>query len=265
MPAALPLSFVLLGVAHLASCAPVAGRIALAGLNQRYPHELSTNAPKTPLFAPIPAQIISTPAAAPATSNRRYNYGLPSPTGVIDTSEPTRPYAFPGFLSKLIHTHQDSKASGSDISTTFRNDDPNARGLPFKYLFHGRPPPGSAPITFLSSPRSTGSSSLSPPLDVATTEGSPAAATEGSESSQLPFDNMQMDVDLDAHADPSSAVAPTAESFDIKAATRFVSRFFGMMNSGVSGILGRLKCSAGHEKETLKRMCRYLLPCVQRR
>ena len=227
MPSALPLSFVLL--AHLASCAPVAGRLDLAGLHQHRPHELSTIAPETPLLVPIPAQIISTPAAVPETSNRRYTYGLPSTTGVIDTSEPTRHFAFAGFLSKLIHTHQDWKAN-SDTSTIFRSDDPNGRGLPFNYLFHGRPPPGSASIMFLSS--STGSSSSSSPvLDVATTEGSPAAVTEGSESSQLPLGSMQTNVDLEALADPSPAAASTSKAFDIKAATHFISKFFAMMNS----------------------------------
>ena len=256
---ALSWSFVLLSVARLVSCAPIAGRIDVLGFeDQLHPHILPNNAPKTPLMVPIPTQITSLPAATPAASSRRSTYVPPATTGVIDTSEPTRPleFNFPGFLIKSTQAHppHSNAHSGNIISV---NNDPNTRasnfrtGFPFNYLSR-IPPPRSAPIMFPSSSSSTGTSSSSQSLDatlIPTTDGGPAVVNEPSESSQLPLNSWQMNVGTDAlvDSDPPPATIPIAKVFD--AAMDVVSENVGMINLT---LLGKLKCLVRHGSEKTK-------------
>lgn len=255
IPSVLLWLFVLLflSVARLASCAPiaVAGGIGLAGhadVNQRHPHVLSNNAPKTPSLVPIPAQITPKPAGVHTTSSKQHPSPPPLTTDIIDidTSGPTRPFPFKllEYLTKSTHTHQDSNAHSANtfFPTFFRKDDPDnlafvLRGrFPFNYLSRIPPPRGSASIMILSS-ASTGTTSSTPTLDVTTlpaTEGRPAVEHEPSESSQLPLGILQTNVDSDALPDSPSA------------------KFFGMT---IPAILEKLKCLVRHESEKTQGTC----------
>ena len=244
IPPALPWSFILLlllSVARLASCAPVAlAGIDAVGLDQRHLHVLSDlNAPKTPLLVPIPTQMTSTPAAgAPVASDRRpYTYAPPPPTAVIDTSEPTRPFSFnfPGYITKSTQDADDAH-SGSIVSTFSRNDDDRKApasglkgGVPFKFNYLSRiPPPRS--IVFPSSLLSPALLDVNVNIIQPTTDGRPVVEhqpAEESESSQLPLlGNWKTNVGTDALADRSPR------------------KGFGMVM--IPTILEKLKCLVRH-------------------
>jgi len=262
IPPALSWSFVflLLCVARLASCAPiaVAGGIDVAGLedvNQRHPHILSNNAPTTPSLLPIPTQITPKPAGAPSTSSKRHPYAPLPTTDIIDidNSGPTRPFPFKllKYLTKFTHTHLDTNPHSANtfFSTFFGNDDPDNRAsvlrgrFPFNYLSRIPPSRGSASIMILSS-ASTGTTSSTSPLDetiIPMTEDRLAMEHNPSESSQFPLGIGQPNVDSDA-----LPYSPSA-------------KFFGMT---IPAILEKLKCLARHESEKTRGTCFFVFRMI---